>query len=154
MDLFQTSLEVALLLMLLITLLVCLHLGRSLRALRRDRTDLDVMVARLRQYGEDAQKGIDQLQLSSDGVGRALGKTVEAGQILKQDLVMLCERSERLAEQLEGSVFQRRGQEQNIPPSGGARSHTPMMKAAEPAGGLGKSAAERELLRALRQKQG
>ncbi|MBR0558694.1 DUF6468 domain-containing protein [Neokomagataea anthophila] len=154
MDLFQTSLEVALLLMLLITLFVCLHLGRSLRALRRDRTDLDMMVAQLRQYGDDAQKGIDQLQSSSEGVGRALSKTVEAGQVLKQDLMMLCERSEALAEQLEGSVFQRRGQEKPVNTASRVRSAPAVATVTDATGGLGKSAAERELLRALRQKQG
>ncbi|GBR43606.1 DUF6468 domain-containing protein [Neokomagataea thailandica] len=154
MNSLQSFLELSLIFMLLITLFVCLHLGRSLRALRRDRTDLDKMVLNLRQYSEDAQNGINQLHNSSDSVGRALSKMVEAGQVLKHDLIGLCERSEALASQLEGSVFQRRGSDISGDSPGRIRHKATAIGVAEGAGGFGKSAAERELLRALRQKQG
>nr|WP_267298702.1 DUF6468 domain-containing protein [Neokomagataea thailandica] len=125
--------------------------------MRRDRSGLEEMVAQFRHYSAEAQTGINQLQKSSDGVGRALAKTVEAGQALKQDLLALCERSEALAGQMEGVVFQRKPPEPMAVSSLRGRSSASRVAApaaAEATGGLGKSAAERELLRALRQKQG
>lgn len=167
MDRFQLGLEIALSLLLLITIFYSLYLGRALSVIRRDRGQLDALIMSLESSSAQAQSGIDHLRQTTEMVGRALGKTVEAGKVLKHELTVLCERSEAAAQVLEGvpatqrAVISKSVTRTEEPETGTARSPLrPRMDEGRlgsvgvlksPAG---KSAAERELLHALRQKQG
>ncbi|MQR99144.1 DUF6468 domain-containing protein [Gluconobacter aidae] len=165
MDRFQLGIEIALSVLLLVTIFYSLYLGRALSVLRRDRGQLDALIASLQSSSAQAQSGIDHLRQTTELVGRALGKTVESGKSLKRDLAMLCERSETLAQQLESLLpagriatpgmkaaprVEERSEE--IPFRSAFRLKPDEVRTMKPGGS--KSAAERELLRALRQKQG
>ncbi|GBR50933.1 DUF6468 domain-containing protein [Gluconobacter sphaericus] len=165
MDRFQLGIEIALSVLLLVTIFYSLYLGRALSVLRRDRGQLDALIASLQSSSAQAQSGIDHLRQTTELVGRALGKTVESGKSLKRDLAMLCERSETLAQQLESllpagrvatagmkaaSSVQERSEEASF--RSALRLKPDEVRTMKPSGS--KSAAERELLRALRQKQG
>ncbi|GBR26049.1 DUF6468 domain-containing protein [Gluconobacter japonicus] len=167
MDRFQLGLEIALSVLLLVTIFYSLYLGRALVVIRRDRGQLDALIMSLESSSAQAQSGIDHLRQTTEMVGRALGKTVETGKTLKNELTILCERSEAVAQVLEGGVSAQkassqkpiiRPEEEDVP---GARMPLrPRMDEGRMGSvgtvktPVGKSAAERELLRALRQRQG
>jgi len=162
MDRFQLGIEIALSALLLVTIFYSLYLGRALSVLRRDRGQLDALISSLQSSSAQAQSGIDHLRQTTELVGRALGKTVESGKSLKRDLAMLCDRSETLAQQLEsllpaGRVAAKAAPRvEEMPEETSFRSALRLkpeeVRTMKPSGS--KSAAERELLRALRQKQG
>ncbi|GBQ98873.1 DUF6468 domain-containing protein [Gluconobacter cerinus] len=166
MDRFQIVLEVALSALLLITIFYSLYLGRALSVIRRNRGELDALIASLQSSSQQAQSGIDHLRQTTEMVGRSLGKTVESGKSLKRELTMLCERSEAVAQVLEKTASI--GRPANPEPL--READAPDMEGPRFSGRLrtdegrwgspstlktpsGKTAAERELLRALRQKQ-
>ncbi|MEN3167175.1 DUF6468 domain-containing protein [Gluconobacter sp. OJB] len=162
MDGFQLGIEIALSVLLLVTIFYSLYLGRALSVLRRDRGQLDALISSLQSSSAQAQSGIDHLRQTTELVGRALGKTVESGKSLKRDLAMLCDRSETLAQQLESllpagrvavkasPLTEERSEESSF--RSALRLKPDEVRTMKPSGS--KSAAERELLRALRQKQG
>ncbi|MBF0875461.1 hypothetical protein HKD21_01175 [Gluconobacter cerevisiae] len=162
MDGFQLGIEIALSVLLLVTIFYSLYLGRALSVLRRDRGQLDALISSLQSSSAQAQSGIDHLRQTTELVGRALGKTVESGKSLKRDLAMLCDRSETLAQQLESllpagrvavkasPLTEERFEESSF--RSALRLKPDEVRTMKPSGS--KSAAERELLRALRQKQG
>jgi len=165
MDRFQLWIEIALSVLLLVTIFYSLYLGRALSILRRDRGQLDALIASLQSSSAQAQSGIDHLRQTTELVGRALGKTVESGKSLKRDLAMLCDRSETLAQQLESLLPAGRVATASVKASprpeerpeettfrSALRLKPDEIRTMKPSGS--KSAAERELLRALRQKQG
>lgn len=165
MDRFQLGIEIALSALLLVTIFYSLYLGRALSVLRRDRGQLDALIASLQSSSAQAQSGIDHLRQTTELVGRALGKTVESGKSLKRDLAMLCDRSEILAQQLESLLPAGRVATAAVKPSprvderpeeatfrSALRLKPDEVRTMKPGGS--KSAAERELLRALSQKQG
>ncbi|GBR71110.1 DUF6468 domain-containing protein [Gluconobacter kanchanaburiensis] len=165
MDRFQLWIEIALSALLLVTIFYSLYLGRALSVLRRDRGQLDVLIASLQSSSAQAQSGIDHLRQTTELVGRALGKTVESGKSLKRDLAMLCDRSETLAQQLESLLPAGRAATATIKVASRidedveeAQFRSAFRMKPEDVrtmkSGASKSAAERELLRALRQKQG
>ena len=162
MDGFQLGIEIALSVLLLVTIFYSLYLGRARSVLRRDRGQLDALISSLQSSSAQAQSGIDHLRQTTELVGRALGKTVESGKSLKRDLAMLCDRSETLAQQLESLLPAGRvavkASSRTEEPSEAANFRSALrlkpdeVRTMKPSGS--KSAAERELLRALRQKQG
>lgn len=169
MDRFQLGLEIALSVLLLVTIFYSLYLGRALAVIRRDRGQLDALIMSLESSSAQAQSGIDHLRQTTEMVGRALGKTVETGKTLKNELTILCERSEAVAQVLEGGASTQKAasqkpiirpeeEEEDVP---GARmplrprlDEGRMGSVGTVKTPVGKSAAERELLRALRQRQG
>ncbi|GAN91436.1 hypothetical protein Gbfr_037_031 [Gluconobacter frateurii M-2] len=169
MDRFQLGLEIALSVLLLVTIFYSLYLGRALAVIRRDRGQLDALIMSLESSSAQAQSGIDHLRQTTEMVGRALGKTVESGKVLKQELTALCERSEAAAQVLEGGGPTQPQRAQGHASMARADDGDivvprPSLRPRVDEGRLGsigttknpvgKSAAERELLRALRQKQG
>ncbi|MBF0870369.1 DUF6468 domain-containing protein [Gluconobacter japonicus] len=167
MDRFQLGLEIALSVLLLVTIFYSLYLGRALAVIRRDRGQLDALIMSLESSSAQAQSGIDHLRQTTEMVGRALGKTVETGKTLKNELTILCERSEAVAQVLEGGASTQkassqkpiiRPEEEDVPgvrmPLRPRMDEGRMGSVGTVKTPVGKSAAERELLRALRQRQG
>lgn len=165
MDRFQFWIEVTLSILLLITIFYSLYLGRALAVIRRDRNELNALISSLQASSQQAHAGIDHLRQTTELVGRALGKTVDSGRQLQRELAQLCDRSESLAEKLEDSLASGRpasiGGRSGVADAGAFRSVSRLdreegapVSAGPSTLGVGKSAAERELLRALRQKQG
>lgn len=165
MDSFQLGVEISLSVLLLITIFYSLYLGRALTVLRRDRSELNTLISTLQASSSQAQSGIDHLRQTTERVGRTLGRTVESGKELKAELKELCDRAELLLGRLDRPAVSR-----TVAPTEGKRFSDGAVReslTASPAGKIGnvpegkmvkkpvgKSAAERELLHALRQKQG
>jgi hypothetical protein len=100
----QVLLELALVLLLGITLFHALRLERALGVLKRDRAVLEELVAGFNESTRAAEAGIERLRSATDGAGRQIARQIEQAQRLRDDLGFLTERGDRLAERLEGGV--------------------------------------------------
>ena len=149
-------LDIALIVLLAVTLFHALRLERALGVLRRDRAALEELVAGFNASTRQAEQGIERLRAAADGAGRQIARQTEAAASLKDDLQFLIERGERLADRLDLQVRAGRqlAPEPARPPE--ARPEFPRgLFAPEPAEEDGaepklRSQAERDLMRALR----
>ena len=146
-------LEIALIGLLGATLFHALRLERALGVLRRDRAALEELVAGFNASTRQAEQGIERLRAAADGAGRQIARQTDAAEALKDDLVFLIGRGERLADRLEAQV---RAGRAPAPEAARAETFTPeedrVVPPGEPVGGEPRlrSQAERDLLRALR----
>jgi hypothetical protein len=100
----QLVLDLALIGLLGATLFHALRLERALGVLKRDRAALEELVASFNSSTRLAEQGIERLRTTADGAGRQISRQIERAAGLKDDLVFLCERGERLADRLEIQV--------------------------------------------------
>jgi hypothetical protein len=150
-------LEVALIVLLAVTLFHALRLERALGVLRRDRAALEELVAGFNASTRQAEQGIERLRAAADGTGRQIARQLDTAGALKDDLVFLIERGERLADRLDGLV--RTGRQiapeaPRMPPAERPPTETISTALAAEQAPAGeprlRSQAERDLLRALR----
>jgi hypothetical protein len=104
----EVLIEIVLIGMLAATLFHALRLERALGVLKRDRAALEELVVGFNSSTRQAEQGIEKLRSSTDGAGRQLAKQIDVAQALRDDLVFLADRGERLADRLDGSVRQAR----------------------------------------------
>jgi hypothetical protein len=97
-------LELVLVVLLLATLFQALRLERALGVLKRDRGDLEALVAGFNASTRQAENGVERLRSAADGAGRQLERQIAASQPLKDDLSYLTERGDRLADRLDTLV--------------------------------------------------
>jgi hypothetical protein len=100
----QWILEGALVLLLGATLFHALRLERALGVLKRDRAVLEELVEGFNESTRQAETGIERLRHAADGAGRQMARQIETAQRLRDDLSFLADRSDKLAERLEGAV--------------------------------------------------
>lgn len=171
-------LEIVLVLLLAATLFHALRLERALGVLKRDRAALEALVGEFNASTQAAEQGVERLRAAAEGAGRQISRHVEQATRLKDDLVFLTDRGERLADRLDHLVRAARGLDLPEPrpaappaepvlavpppdaPEPGEFSEPPQLAplprppAAAPApeepGPRLRSQAERDLLRALR----
>ena len=122
------------------TLFHALRLERALGVLKSDRAALEELVAGFNASTQQAEAGIDRLRSAADGAGQQIGKQIESATTLKDDLIFLTDRGERLADRLEKLV--RAARPIAIEP--------PRPVEQEPEGPRVRSQVERNLLNALR----
>jgi len=94
-------LETALLVLLAATLFHAMRLERALGVLKRDRAALEQLVDGFNSSTRAAEQGIERLRAAAEGAGRQVQRQVEAAAGLKDDLLFLTERGERLADRLD-----------------------------------------------------
>ncbi len=136
-------LECALIGLLAATLFHALRLERALGVLKRDRAALEQLVAGFNASTQQAEAGIDRLRTAAEGSGRQLARQIETTSGLKDDLVFLTERGERMADRLDALVRAGRPLAAEAQPV--LRRHT--AEVGEP---RVRSQAERDLIKALR----
>ena len=157
MNNMQWILEILLTGLLSVTLFHALRLEKALGVLRRDRAALEELVVGFNESTRQAEGGIERLRAVADGAGRQIARHVDQAKVLKNDLVFLSERGEKLADQLDMLVRQVRPNSEPIPAAQHAstRYASPsqtMLQDVHPAESDSRvrSQAEKELLRALR----
>ena len=136
-------LEVALVILLAATLFHAVRLERALGVLKRDRVVLQELIAGFNASTRQAELGIERLRAAADGAGRQIARHVDMALPLKDDLALLIERGDRLADRIDALV--RAGRPLSI--------DTPRLTVvtdAGPAEPRVRSQAERDLLKALR----
>ena len=152
----QVMLEVALLGLLAATLFHALRLERALGVLKGDRAVLEELVRGFNESTRQAETGIERLRSTADGAGRQMARQTETAQRLRDDLVFLADRSDRLAERLEAAIRSARMLGDGLVLAPAAAPPAPPPLAHQDASvdtdamPVLRSQAERELLRALR----
>jgi hypothetical protein len=142
-------LEIVLIGLLAATLFHAVRLERALGVLKRDRAVLEDLVTGFNASTRQAEVSIDRLRAAADGAGRQIAQQIDGASALKDDLILLADRGERLADRLDALV--RAGRPMVAEPlhayaAGPAMSPDPAT-ANEP---RVRSQAERDLLKALR----
>jgi len=94
-------LETVLVALLAATLFHAVRLERALGVLKRDRAALETLVASFNDSSRQAESGIEQLRAAADGAGRQIARQIDTVGRLKDDLIFLLERGERLADRLD-----------------------------------------------------
>lgn len=155
----EWMLEIALTGLLALTLFHALRLERALGVLKRDRAALGELVQGFNDATNQAEAGIERLRDAADGAGRQIARHVEAAAALKDDLMFLTQRGEKLADRMDALVRASRGIVERAPeaPRAAAPTFAPPTAPA-PAAALAeaedatrvRSQAERDLLKALR----
>jgi hypothetical protein len=97
-------LEIVLMALLGATLFYSVRLERALGVLKRDRTALEALVSGFNASTRQAEAGVERLRAAADGAGRQLARQIDAAVGLKDDLTLLSQRGERLADQLDDRV--------------------------------------------------
>ena len=142
-------LESVLVLLLSFTLFHAVRLERALGVLRRDRGALEALVVGFHESTRLAEDGAERLRLAAEIAGKQITRQVERANGLKDDLVFLTERGEKLADALEGRVAEVRiaqsGRVARLEPTSGETISPPVDRSAPV-----RSKAERDLIRALK----
>ncbi|HET7881973.1 MAG TPA: DUF6468 domain-containing protein [Acetobacteraceae bacterium] len=136
-------LELALVALLGATLFHAIRLERALGVLKRDRVQLQEIVAGFNSSTRQAEAGIERLQLVADSAGQDISRQVDAALSLKDDLALLIERGDRLADRLDALV--RAGR-----PLASAPPRLTVVADADAGEPRVRSQAERDLLKALK----
>ncbi len=157
-------LESVLLILLAATLFHAIRLERALSVLKRDRAALESLVEGFNSSTRTAELGIERLRAAAEGAGRQVERQAETASGLRDDLLFLIERGERLADRLDALVRTARPlvpppvvsaplvpPNREMPTAAAAAEETAEASpSAEREGTLPRSQAERDLLRALR----
>ncbi len=141
-------LELVLAVLLLATLCQAVRLERALGVLKRDRSALEALVAGFNASTRQAENGIERLRAAADGAGRQIERQVKASVSLKDDLLFLTERGDRLADRLDALVRTARPLAADRPQERSPERPQPS-SVIDLAGG-GRGSAEKNLLQALR----
>lgn len=136
-------LELALVALLAATLFHAVRLERALGVLKRDRVQLQELIAGFNASTRQAENGIERLRTAVDGAGQQIACQVDAALSLKDDLTLLIDRGNQLADRLEALVHAGR-------PLVSATPHLTVVSGADSTGPRVRSQAERDLLKALR----
>jgi hypothetical protein len=97
-------LEIALIVLLAATMFHALRLEKALGVLKRDRAALEELVNGFNGSTQRAEQGIERLRAAADGARRQIARQIEAATGLKDDLVFLAERGERLADRIDALI--------------------------------------------------
>jgi hypothetical protein len=139
----EWPLEIVLILLLGATLFHAVRLERALGVLKRDRAELQDLIADFNTSTRQAEIGIERLRVAAEGAGQQIAQQVDAALALKDDLVLLIERGNRLADRLGTLVHAGRtlaGKTPNLTVVADAEAPQPRVR----------SQAEHDLLKALR----
>lgn len=159
MTVMQVFLELLLLGLLAATMFHAVRLERALGVLRRDRTALERLVEGFNDSTRLAEDGAERLRLAAEGAGKQIGRQIERGTPIREDLIFLIERGEKLADNLERLVQRHRQIGSPVAPVGREPVAAPLPELVSALGGdavtgeaagAPRSRAERDLLRALR----
>lgn len=144
MGALQIVIEVVLISLLGVNLLFAIRLERARSGIRQDRDEFLRLIRAFDDSNRQAEAGAERLRVAADAAGRAMTRQIESSANLKDDLVDLIDRGERLAARL-GSAVQ-------VDLDGPSPANRVPAEPELTANGAPRvrSQAERELLRALR----
>jgi uncharacterized protein DUF6468 len=137
--------EIVLVVLLGATLFQAIRLERALGMLKRDRASLESLVIGFNTSTHQAESSIQRLRAIADGTGRQIEAQLAKSVSLKDDLLFLTERGDRLADRLDKLVRAARpvvGDPSAPPKKPESKSETTQAK--------GINQVERDLLQALR----
>jgi len=104
MSALEWAVQIAVIALLGATLPMAWRLDRMLRALRADRAALEQGAAGLGEASRHAEAALIRLRATAELAGRQVAERVAGAEAIREDLRYLVERSEALADRLEGAV--------------------------------------------------
>ncbi|MEQ9640484.1 MAG: DUF6468 domain-containing protein [Alphaproteobacteria bacterium] len=122
--------------LLVVTVGYCVILHRRLGALRDSQNDLEKLLGAFAEATESARRGVAELRAAGDQVGQELQARVDAARILRDELEMIADTGNDLADRLDQRLMERK---EAVTEATSQRRAPPM------------SESERELMVALRQ---
>lgn len=136
-----------------LALLLCTAIGygiilnRRIKELRKDQDNLDKLAKNFAKATSRAEASIQQLKVTSDATSQALDRAIKQASGIREDLMYLMERGEKLADVLEIGIRSKEGRSpvESLTVKGKNIS-APKQDFEGPA----KGEAERELIKALR----
>ncbi|RKQ72693.1 DUF6468 domain-containing protein [Oceanibaculum indicum] len=155
--------------LLVATIVYAAILNRKLGRLRADRAELEAQIARFVECTHRAEASIKHLKAVSEEAGRSLQQPIDRAMAVRDELVFMIERGDTLSEKLSGRISAAREPRPEETPAAmprRARPAAPVQDRAQPASAqdrmagpapeededmAGRSKAERDLLRALRE---
>lgn len=112
--------------LLIATMVFCWRLNRRLNEMRDAKAEMSQLIAELDRATNRAARAIADLRAASDGAGASLERRVGEAQSLTDDLKLMIDAGERLADRLDGGIETARRavpRENTIPfPDAAARS--------------------------------
>ena len=102
MPAMQWLLDVILVVLLAATLFHAVRLERALGVLKRDRAELQELIANFNASSRQAEIGIERLRGVAEGAGQQIAHQVDAALALKDDLVLLIDENKQRAENEQG----------------------------------------------------
>jgi hypothetical protein len=100
MAVMEWVLEVALVALLAATLFHAVRLERALGVLKRDRSALQDLIDGFNTSTRQAELGIERLRGVAEGTGLQIAGQLDAAVALKDDLTLLIDRGDRLADRI------------------------------------------------------
>src|SRR4051794_17862897 len=97
----EWTLEIVLVVLLLATLIQAMRLERALGILKRDRVALEALIAGFNASTRQAESGVERLKAAADTAGRRIEHQIAESITLKDDLLLLTERGDRVADRLD-----------------------------------------------------
>src|SRR5689334_3160236 len=104
MNAMEWILEAALILLLPATLFHAVRLERALGAVKRDRVALQDLIDGFSASTHQAELGIERLRGAAESAGQQIRDHIDGAVSLKDDLALLIDRGERLANRLDTLV--------------------------------------------------
>lgn len=157
-------LDVLVAILLIATIIYAIILNRKLGRLRADRAEFETMIARFVDATQKADAGLKGLKATAEEVGRSLQQPTDRAVAIRDELVFMIERADALAEKLANRTSPR--EERGVAGFAADLSAANLAGAAHVGRGQarvapeepvdesdeagGRSKAERDLLRALR----
>lgn len=145
------------------TIVYAAILNRKLGRLRADRAELEAQIARFVDCTQRAEASIKHLKAVADEAGRTLQQPIDRAMAVRDELVFMIERGDALSEKLSGRISaarEPRTEDAAAAMPGRGRNPRAAVPAQDRVAGpapadeedvTGRSKAERDLLRALRE---
>ncbi len=127
------------------TIVYCFLLHRRLAVLRDAQAEMAELIMRFNAAADRAKSGVDDLKQATTAAGSDLQSEIRKARAMADELMVMAESGERLAERLEKGIGAARVQ------SATSRKGEANQTSGATAGGRARSDAERELMQALRQ---
>jgi Domain of unknown function (DUF6468) len=143
MAVMEWLLELALVALLAATLFHAVRLERALGVLKRDRSALQELIDGFNASTRQAERGIERLRGAAEGTGLQIAGQLDTATSLKDDLTLLIDRGDRLADRIDALV--RAGR-----PLAAETPRLTVVAGSDHAEPRVRSQAERDLLNALR----
>jgi Domain of unknown function (DUF6468) len=100
-DLF---LQLSLIALLIATLFYTVRLERAISVLKRDKTQLEHLIANFTASTQQAEAGILRLRTAADGTGRHIAQQIGSARTVQRDLEFLIGRGERIADRIDAHI--------------------------------------------------
>lgn len=104
METLSLALDIAVGVLLVVTILYAFRLNRQLNTLRRGNTELQTLVAALGEASERAEAGVRGMRRAAQENGEALQKAIERAQTLRDELSFMIESGDAVANRIEGAL--------------------------------------------------